>query len=295
MTFYLFYKQDSCILSYEKEKLLMISEDQKKLFFMCRDETSLPELPISQHILQQESHIEREILLVDSGNSSFLLNGKTVECTPGDVFFINSNVPHQMGYRNIKSDINHIWFHLHPERFFAMSYEVNGDSPVRRCRNWELSLALLKVINYRWDLALHSTGKMRTAVYSSIARIIYEEISFQSEAAAHPFAPNHDIVEWMKNHISLNNGRNSSMEELEKLTGYNRYHLMRKFKNTCGMTIGEYINTVRRAFVALHTGSMPQKEIASRLGFKSPAAYWLWHDRDRKKTTQHPLPQVDKN
>lgn len=262
----------------------MLSEDHNNSFFTCRDETFLSEMAVSHPSVLQESHVEREILLVDSGSSSFLLNGKTVECARGDVFFINSNVPHQMGYRNIKSDINHIWFHLHPERFFAMSYEVNEGSTLRRCRSWEFSLPLLKVINSRWDLALQSTGRLRSAIYGSIARIIYEEINLLTEVNTHPFASGHDIVEWMKNHISLNNGRNSSMEELEKLTGYNRYHLMRKFKNTCGMTIGEYINTVRRAFVALHENTMPQKEIASRLGFKSPAAYWLWHDRDRKKT-----------
>lgn len=267
---------------YGRVSATMSSKEKAKILFNCRDETFFPEAASPMPVSKQESHAEREILLTVSGSTSFLFNGREISCDPGDVFFINSNVPHQLGYSNIKSDINHIWFHLHPERFFAMSYEVSGDTPVRRCRSWEFSLPLLKVINSRWDLALQSDRELRSRIYKSIARMIHEEITFRAEVDSHLLAARHDIVEWMKNHISLNNGRNSSMEELEKLTGYNRYHLMRKFKSSCGLTIGEYINTVRRAFAAIHAGTMPQKEIAFRLGFKSPAAYWLWRDRDRK-------------
>ena len=71
------------------------------------------------------------------------------------------------------------------------------------------------------------------------------------------------------------------MAELEKLTGFNRFYLMRLFKAEYGMTIGEYINCVRRGFVAGAAKNLRQKEIAAMLGFKSAAAFWLWKKRDR--------------
>jgi AraC-like DNA-binding protein len=252
-------------------------------FLDCRDENSFQKSEDTSLLQPQESHPEREILLILSGESVFTFNGKSVQCTPGSAFFINSNIPHQLGYRNINSDVTHIWIHLHPKRFFAMLYRISAASPLRSCRSWEFSLPMLEFINARWDLALHSPPEVRLQIYRSIARIIAEEIDFLPDVSLSPVAEQYDIVNWMKKHISLNCGANSSMEELEKLTGYNRCYLMRKFKNSCGITVGEYINTVRRAFVAGAAGRMTQKEIAARLGFKSAAAFWLWQSRDRKK------------
>lgn len=255
-------------------------------FLNCLDENSFKKYADTALLQPQESHPEREILLILSGESRFTFNGKSVKCTPGNAFFINSNIPHQLGYRNINSDVTHIWIHLHPKRFFAMLYRISAQAPFRSCRSWEFSLPMLEFINARWELALKSPEKMRLQIYRSIARIIAEEIEFHPESSFSPVTAQYDIVNWMKKHISLNCGCNSSMEELEKLTGYNRCYLMRKFKNSCGMTVGEYINTVRRAFVAGAAGRMSQKEIAVRLGFKSAAAFWLWQSRDRKKNAK---------
>lgn len=254
-------------------------------FLDCLDENTLKGNCGSRKLQPQESHPEREILLILSGESNFTFNGSSVAGTPGKAFFINSNVPHQLGYRNINSDVTHIWVHLHPKRFFAMLYRISAQSSFRSCRSWEFSLAMLEFINARWDLALSAPRKLREMIYQSIARVIIEEIKFTPESPGGSVAGQYDIVSWMKKHISLNCGRNSTMEELEKLTGYNRCYLMRKFKKESGMTVGEYINTVRRAFVAGANPRMSQKEMAARLGFKSAAAFWLWQSRDRKKNS----------
>ena len=113
--------------------------------------------------------------------------------------------------------------------------------------------------------------------------MLCEEIIFQSKLPAQAEKSEDDITSWVKNYISMNYGRNSSMEELERLTGYNRRHLMRKFKSESSMTIGEYINCVRRGFIAAAGKRLTQKEIAFQLGFKSPAAFWLWQKRDRER------------
>ena len=265
---------------------MMMPDENPVEFRNCADETFFRSPTDETGLQTQESHSEREILLILSGESNFTFNGKAIQCMSGDAFFINSNIPHQQGYRNINNDVTHIWIHLHPKRFFAMLYQISGRTPFRSCRSWEFSLPMLEFINARWDLALSSQQERRKELYQSIARIIIEEIRFSPGETGAPVNEQYDIVNWMKKHISLNCGRNSSMEELEKLTGYNRCYLMRKFKEQTGMTVGEYINTVRRAFVANSFNRLKQKEIAARLGFKSAAAFWLWQSRDRKKNSQ---------
>ena len=231
---------------------------------------------------QQESHAEREILLVLDGCMDFALAGKSFSASPGKAFFIDCWTPHQLGYGEIPGSITHIWVHLHAHRLFAMPYVLSAGERLQSCGMWEFSQPVLELINQRWAKALNSPAAMKKHLYSSIVQLITDEIEFQ---AALPMEKRRedDVISWVKNYISMNYGRNSSLAELEHLTGFNRRHLMRKFKSECSMTIGEYINCVRRGFAAAAGRRLTQKEIAFQLGFKSPAAYWLWRQRDLKK------------
>jgi two-component system response regulator YesN len=89
-----------------------------------------------------------------------------------------------------------------------------------------------------------------------------------------------EIIERVQNYIEINYGRNLSIAELEKFSGYNRYYLMRLFKAQTGFTILQYINQIRKRVAedALKR-NISQKEIAYQLGFFSPAAFWLWKKR----------------
>ena len=230
---------------------------------------------------QQESHAEREILLVLEGSMNFALAGKSFTASPGKAFFIDCWTPHQLGYGEIPDKITHIWVHLHARRLFAMPYVLSAGERLQSCGMWEFSAPVLELINQRWTKALNSPEEVKKNLYSSIVRLITEEIQFQMAVPMEKRRED-DVISWVKNYISVNYGRNSSLAELEHLTGFNRRHLMRKFKSECSMTIGEYINCVRRGFAAAAGRRLTQKEVAFQLGFKSPAAYWLWKQRDKK-------------
>ena len=188
---------------------------------------------------RQESHAEREILLVLSGNVKFMLAGKCFSAVPGKAFFIDSWVPHQLGYGKLSGNITHIWVHLHAKRIFAMPYMLTADSRPQSCGMWEFSQPVLDLINSRWTKALSAPDEMKNSFYNSIVRLLTEEIAFQYSVVAEEKRREDDVISWVKNYISMNYGRNSSLAELEHLTGFNRRHLMRKFKNECSMTIGE--------------------------------------------------------
>ena len=233
----------------------------------------------------QESHHEREILMVVSGESNFLFDGKLRTAAPGDVFFIDRWVPHQCRYLTIKSDFTHIWIHLHESRLFGVVCSNSPRSAARTCRSWDFSSGVLALLNERWDRALAETEfAVRRKIYRSMARILDEEIAYTLSHSGNTIGNSDQrIVAWVKDYISMRCGRDSSLEELERLSGYNRFHLMRQFKSEYGMTIGEYVNCVRRGFVAAAANKMRQKEIAAHLGFKSAAAFWLWKTRDTRR------------
>lgn len=254
----------------------------------CYDETQTSNLKTTRNPRVQESHPEREILLAVSGKNNFLLNGRIYSASPGDAFFINHWIPHQCNYGTIKTDFLHIWIHIHAKRLFCVLCQNSPRTPKKYSSlSWELPVSLLAFLNERWDRALREpeNSPVRREIYLSIARILAEEIAFLYARDPDAVRPKTGrIAAWIKNYISMQYGRNASLPELEKLTGYNRYYLMRLFKTEYGMTIGEYINCVRRGFAAaaLEQG-MRQKEIALQLGFRSAAAYWLWKNRDRMR------------
>ena len=253
----------------------------------CYDETEVPELESVPDQRLQESHPEREVLLILSGETDFMLNGAVYPAVPGNVFFINRWVPHQVNYGTIKTDFRHIWLHFHEQRLFSVLYQNEARDLSHNCRTWEHSDALLGFLNERWDRALtekeHSGARQK--IYRGMAGILAEEIEYQwHHQPAVPNRKTEHVVSWIKNYISMKYGREASLPELEKLTGYNRYYLMRQFKAEYGMTIGDYINCVRRGFAsAAEAQKMRQKEIAFQLGFQSAAAYWQWRNRDRLK------------
>lgn len=256
------------------------------------DHTSDDFLPPDGSIFRQESHDAREILLVISGTMDFHLAGKRFAATPGKAFFINSWIPHQLGYGKLDCKVEHIWVHLHAKRMFAMSHSIADNVTLPSPGMREFPSSMLELINLYWQRAEKSPAEQRKKLYNAIIRMICDEMSFQSANTASVKQKDDDVSGWVKNYISMNYGRNSSLETLEQLTGFNRRHLMRKFKNECGMTIGEYINCVRRGFAAVAGKRLSQKEIAFQLGFQSPAAYWLWKNRDRKKFSGNKNPAV---
>ena len=92
------------------------------------------------------------------------------------------------------------------------------------------------------------------------------------------FTPDpNSIVDLVKSRIENNNSRNCSMEELSGYSGYSKSRLSHLFKEKTGMTVGQYIDEVRRDYLLDgHIAGLKQKEIAFNLGFKSASAFSTW-------------------
>jgi AraC-like DNA-binding protein len=247
------------------------------------DETDAGEEFPAKSGLRIERHSAREILLVVSGATSFVLDGKYHLARPGSVFFIDQWVPHKLGYLPEESDFMHIWLHLRKRELYAGLLHV-ADGVKRGYRDMILfPLEIYCLINKRWD-TMKNSQEMEGAKHKyqkSMIQLLCSEMEL-SEAIVSSKAPtNNEIIEKVQNYIDINCGRNSSIAELEQFSGYNRYYLMRLFKAQTGLTILQYINQVRRGITSdALDRNISQKEIAYQLGFSSPAAFWLWKKRN---------------
>lgn len=235
-------------------------------------------LPPPQNVRTQR-HSQREIMLVIQGETTYVLNGKAQPAIPGSVFFIDHWVPHQLGYPPREKNFAHVWLYLHKGKLFAaLLHWANTPEPL--CREViafppELYLLLTR----RWDSSNASTagGDWKNTLRRSIIRLLGEEFSLYCQQQEETPPEQYDVVEKVRNYIALNSGRNSSLETLEKFSGYNRYYLMRLFKRRTGYTIGDYIDQIRRAVVNDARGKqISYKEIAWQLGFSSAAAFSWW-------------------
>lgn len=66
-----------------------------------------------------------------------------------------------------------------------------------------------------------------------------------------------------------------TISAIAELCGISTSHMRRLFKETTGMSLGSYVETVRiiRAKALLGEGRLPLKQIAYQLGFANPSAF----------------------
>lgn len=266
------------VFAMDQEILKVISDSA--FFRYLYDENATAKQYCPNAGVQIERHVTREILMVIAGETDFVLDGKYHKAVPGSVFFIDHWVPHKLGYRDDETDFIHIWMHFHDGKLYASILTVAGGVSSRDI--FSFPPELYSLLNKRWEQMKNcpdnSPAKRKLQRY--MTQLLRAEMELNGEDGSHSARSNNEIIEQVQKYIEINYGRNSSIGELEKFSGYNRYYLMRLFKAQTGFTILQYVNQVRRRMVEdAQKRNISQKEIAFQLGFSSPAAFWLWKKR----------------
>ena len=233
-------------------------------------------------------HPFREILVALEGECNYWFRGCNYRITPGCAVLIDGWDEHGTYYSTNDRHLLHIWAYFIDQKLQLRLCEVsvNGNYsyvlPTTICPG-----ATYNFIMTRWNeynAAASRTGGAPIGIYmNSPLLILIEEIKIhllRLAGANDNHSENHDdtgFINALKLYINSRNGRECSLRELEKYSGYNRFYLAHQFKAVTGMTLGDYINRTRLIFVnsALQRG-MRQKEIASELGFSSSASFWKW-------------------
>ncbi len=230
-----------------------------------------------------DRHLHREILFILEGESRFMLNGRICPARPGTAFLLDRWENHSYGYRREDRNLIHLWIHSNEDRLYGSLIEVgcagqyhsagshmtfSPDLHHLLLRRWEM---LEKMPRCSPEAALILMKPPVDLLLNEFALLQFGLIDFPEENTS-------DIMVFLRNYIRNANGRGCSLENLERLCGYSRFHLSRLFREQCGQTIGDYIDEVRLHFTEeARKRGLKQKEIAAELGFSSPSAFWYWH------------------
>ena len=228
------------------------------------------------------SHPERELLIPLRGTCDYMFNHSVYTASPGTVFLIDHWVNHALGYRSCDKDLLHLWLYIKGAAMWANVMIVEFDGKHRLyTHSLDLPQEYNTILSRRWDMFECSDNHSeREAAFlmKSVLNAVMDEFALLLETQDAQYDQEmRRIVEAMKKYIRSSNGRNCSMEQLEKYFGYNRFYLAHQFKKLTQETLGGYLQSVRIDYVvaALNRG-MKQKEIAYELGFSSPANFWKW-------------------
>ena len=237
------------------------------------------------------THPVREICFVLEGLSRYMIDGKVYDIVPGTAILVDRWENHAFGYLREDRGLLHFWGQVDKsESMFIgnlIKVGLRGEYKVV-AGPIDLPSEYIGVLLRRWN-ALNSKKDVSPEIVSEYMRgplnFILDGIAFQlihRNTVPDAAAGTDPVIEAMKEFIRMSNARGCSLERLEQVSGYSRFHLSHRFRETAGCSIREYISRVRADYTeaALKQGRS-QKEIAFELGFSSPSNFWNWWRKHR--------------
>ena len=237
------------------------------------------------------SHLQREICFVLKGRSC----NQVFKASPGTVFLLNKQVIHAFGYRQNDADLEHLWLFLCGSKNSASLMKVVENGNYSLAANVALDNGECDELITQWDkldsLPEANDGIVFEYMHDALEKLLAEiRHKLREEKRKSMHILDGAVIEKIKRYICMTNTRNCSLEQLEQISGYNRFYLAHRFKEYEKCTVNEYINQVRIDYTrkALQSG-LRQKEIAFELGFSSPSNFWLWFQKHRSEIENSPL------
>ncbi|MBR6372986.1 MAG: helix-turn-helix domain-containing protein [Victivallales bacterium] len=237
-------------------------------------------------------HQHREILFVLKGKCDFPLNRKLMPVKPGQVVLIDSWEAHCAKYSPADRNLLFLWFFLFNSRMIALVHEVNEIGKLSYATDViELPFDLSMTVIRRWNELKQLTPD---DIVANVERFMKVPLSmlldefrlhlYKEELQKGGHEDSHGFVTSIQRIIEAQNGRNCSLEQLEKYTGFNRFYISHAFKKANGMTIGEYIGRIRSNFFeSARKQGLSHKQIAFELGFSNSSSLSTWFRRYHQK------------
>ncbi len=228
-------------------------------------------------------HAEYELFVPIDFNGSYLVGDRTGECGPGHAIVLGPNVPHSFNHvempkaRPVQSAYC-LGFSLASPFIAGLRRHVDFTALEHECAHGLLIQGddtdkILAILDGFAD-----AGKLEQA--SRFLRILdlLLTASRRSTLCTVPFnVTRHDEskVNLACKYLNQKSFERIDFEELAQLLRMRKPNLCRFFKNTMGMTITDYVNTlrVRRACLALVGSTQNISEIAYDCGFESLSTF----------------------
>lgn len=214
--------------------------------------TEMPPVKNTKIGLISDTHIhkEYEFLYVTSGTVKCVANGSDYFLKSGDIFFINSYIPHSTYYETSDTHMLFVQFNSpfvsNSDFRYIIRFLNSSDTPVYTFENGtpyhDNILKCLCVITEEHDA---SQPFWKDYINASIFMII---ATLRRCGAISDFTQdNNDIEKIMPAIKFINNNYNTKITttDLSKTLNFNESYFCRLFKNAVGTTVTEYLNFVR--------------------------------------------------
>ena len=186
----------------------------------------------------------------------------------------------------------YLWIFLFPTHLNLLIHQIDQNGNKTDAVKWvELPTDLELVIDRRWDefdkLAPEAALANLDSFLKEPLTLLLDEFRFYlqiNDRKEGKKQTNNEIVTSIQQIIEAKKGRDCSLAQLEKFTGFNRFYISHLFKNAYGISIGDYINRVRLIFFeSAKKQGFSHKQIAFELGFSSNSALLMWYRKAKEK------------
>lgn len=267
------------MLDFDSKEMLVCPDRLHILSAVVADNDDTPEkvnLP-AKRIEKKElsTHEHCEIFTVLKGEYDYAFNGAYYRCTPGTVVLINSGVEHE-NYYEPGTDLERIWLLVDYEKIIFSILENNNN--YKGTLHSEFPELKLKKIWDEFDAnpSVFNRYRLKLVLSCIFARIL----EHGKETSLDLREYQEQIVSKIKNYIAKNLAQNINITQLEKLSGYSRYHFQRIFKQCSGYTVMEYKNYCRlNKMGKMLKEKASRKDIAKELGFIDAHTLYAWHKK----------------
>lgn len=246
-----------------------------------------------------ESHPYAEFVIMLRGHGRYWLGGRWCEATPGTVFVIPACVPHQAAYRPQSTDSTHLWLRAPGDCMTGHVIQRRRVGTVQKLSSPIVLTGADVGMNARQQIVLiqsHETpqplrrsrclGAVALAVSAAVA------VGFRAEGQIDHDRAARAVVLAVQQHLSDHLSHATSLDDLARLAGYSKFHLLRLFKRQTGQTIHAYVDQCRASRLReLESRGLLCKEVAAALGFAGPQSFCRWRRRHAGVRAEVRLPR----
>ncbi|GEL66878.1 helix-turn-helix domain-containing protein [Marinilactibacillus psychrotolerans] len=220
----------------------------------------------ASRIIPMHLHKEVEILYCIKGNLKIWINGKNLVLSAGEIFFINSSVPHAT--QSIR-DSEVIVLYLSDNVFTKENVLINFVNSSETYRVYIETVQLVEQIYCISEKKERFKKYLQKSLVLKLEYHILKEFSnIIGDKGTKQLIQNEKIGKILD--IIQNNFQNNlSLEKLSELSGYSMHYLSRKFHKSTGMTFYEYKKSLclEMALKMIEATNLSLEEIALKSGF----------------------------
>lgn len=237
-------------------------------------------------------HDFNKILILQNGNVTYHVEGRSYDLIPNDIVFVNAGEVHKPV---ICSDMPYERLVIYVSTDFLSSYQKESANLNTCFRQAHANQShVLRMKSFHSSNLHHCIGRLKTALHDKdFAHKLYQEVLFLEFMIELNRAVQCDHISYIRNtasnrtilsvieYLNENLTEDISIDTLAKQFFLSRYYLMHTFKEETGYTIGNYLSTKRLLYAKeLIAAGKPITEVCYACGYKNYSTF----SRAYKKT-----------